>query len=322
MDPPGVLRKQIPEALASARLKTISLETVLENITHVECPKNGSQDGTEINDDKELSAVEQLKGCNTSPNQQNTKKSQNKKYMKDVEDFIKLLISEVVEDGNNSVNSLSDEGKENPNNKIKQERECSSISEVFSFSDKKTEEIKADEEQVIPSNRVRQETRDELPDKSSKEQFESYLTLDFENQEVGSLVESSSQMVTTSKTVKHKKTLKGVSSTKLKTKQNHSTQTSLKPKSSVDLQCRLSPELASLLGQNILTRKQAFKALWNYVKNSCCVIPSTKKVICDQKLSEILKREETSYANLHYIIFRTRKYMFEIESGVDSRNGC
>lgn len=325
MDPPGDLREQIPEALASALLKTVrpvlekhaGSNTLSEKIvTPLECPKDGLQDSTEKNVGKEeASAVEQLKGCDTSSSEQSIpRKSQSNKYMKDVDDFIKLLISEAVEDENHSVNSLYDEEKENPN-KFKQERESSSIIEVVSFSDIKTEGIEAEEERVVLSNGgnlSRQVIHDELLDKSNKEQIsskesESYFTSNFQNQEVGSLGGSSSQMVATSKTVKYCSA----------TKQNGSTQTSLKPKLSLDIQCRLSPEMASFLGQNILTRRQAFKALWSYVRKSCCVIPGTgtsKKVLCDQNLSKVLKRDEISYANLHYMIFKTRKYMFEIES--------
>lgn len=328
MDPPGDLREQIPEALASALLKTVrpvlekhvGSNTLSEKIvTPLECPKDGLQDSTES---KEASAVEQLKDCDTSSSQQSTprRKSQSNKYMKDVDDFIKLLISEAVEDGNHSVDSLYDEEKENPN-KFKEERESSSIIEVVSFSDIKTEGIKAEGERVVLSNGgnlSRQVIHDELLDKSNKEQIsskesESYFTSNFQNQEVGSLGGSSSQMVATSKTVKYKKTVKYCSATK----QVGSTQTSLKPKLSLDIQCRLSAEMASFLGQNILTRRQAFKALWGYVRKSCCVIPGTgtsKKVLCDQNLSKVLKRDEISYANLHYMIFKTRKYMFEIES--------
>lgn len=326
MDP----REQIPEALASALLKTVrpvlekhvGSNTLSEKIvTPLECPKDGLQDSTEKNVGKEASAVEQLKDCDTSSSQQSTpRKSQSNKYMKDVDDFIKLLISEAVEDGNHSVDSLYDEEKENPN-KFKQERESSSIIEVVSFSDIKTEGIKAEEERFVlcnGGNLSRQVIHDELLDKSNKEQIsskesESYFTSNFQNQEVGSLGGSSSQMVATSKTLKYKKTVKYCSATK----QNGSTQTSLKPKLSLDIQCRLSPEMASFLGQTILTRRQAFKALWSYVRKSCCVIPGTstsKKVLCDQNLSKVLKRDEISYANLHYMIFKTRKYMFEIES--------
>lgn len=345
MNPSGGLCEQNLKALASALLKTVSsLETVrpvLENhvgsntlsekiVTRLEFLKDSLQDCTENNNGKEASAIEQLRYCDTSSSQQSSpRKSQSNKYMKDVDDSIQLLISEAVEDGNNAVNLLSDEEeeeKENPN-KFKQERESSSNSEVVSFSDMKTEGIKADEERVVlgnGGNLSRQVTRDKLLDKSSKEQTsskesESCFTLNFQNQEVGSLYENSSQMVATSKIVKHKKTVKDSSATK----QKGSTETGLKPKLSLDLQCRLSPEMASLLGHNILTRKQAFKALWNYVRNSCSLIHGTsysKKVICDQNLREVLKKEETSYAKLHYMIFKTRKYMFEIESVVDSGN--
>lgn len=345
MDPSGGQCEQILEALASALLKTVSsLETVrpvLENhdgsntlsekiVTRLEFLKDSLQDCTENNNGKEASAIEQLRDCDTSLSQQSSpRKSQSNKYMKDVDDFNQLLISEAVEDGNNAVNLLSDEEeeeKENPN-KFKQERESSSNSEVVSFSDMKTEGIKADEERVVlgnGGNLSRQVTRDKLLDKSSKEQTsskesENCFTLNFQNQEVGSLYENSSQMVATSKIVKHKKTVKDSSATKQKV----STKTGLKPKLSLDLQCRLSPEMASLLGHNILTRKQAFKALWSYVRKSCSLIPGTsysKKVICDRNLREVLKEEETSYAKLHYMIFKTRKYMFEIESVVDSGN--
>lgn len=345
MDPSGGLCEQILEALASALLKTVSsLETVrpvLENhvgsntlsekiVTRLEFLKDSLQDCTENNNGKEASDIEQLRDCDTSSSQQSSpRKSQSNKYMKDVDDSIQLLISEAVEDGNNPVNLPSDEEeeeKENPN-KFKQERESSSNCEVVSFSDMKTEGIKADKERVVlgnSGNLSRQITRDKLLDNSSKEQTsskesESCFTLNFQNHEVGSLYENSSQMVATSKIVKHKKTVKDSSATK----QKGSTETGLKPKLSLDLQCRLSPEMASLLGHNILTRKQAFKALWKYVRNSCSLIPGTsysKKVICDRNLREVLKKEETSYAKLHYMIFKTRKYMFEIESVVDSGN--
>lgn len=344
MDPSGGGCEQILEALASALLKTISsiktVRPVLENhvcsntlsekvVTRLEFLKDSLQDCTENNNCKEASAIEQLRDCDTSSSQQSSpRKSHSNKYMKDVDDFIQLLVSEAVEDGNNAVNLLSDEEeeKENPN-KFKQERESSSNSEVVSFSDMKTEGIKADDERVVlgnGGNLSRQVTRDKLLDKSSKEQTtskesESCFTLNFQNQEVGSLYENSLQMVASSKIVKHKKTVKDSSATK----QKGSIETGLKPKLSLDLQCRLSPEMASLLGHNILTRKQAFKALWNYVRNSCTLIPDTscsKKVICDRNLREVLKKEETSYAKLHYMIFKTRKYMFEIESVVDSGN--
>lgn len=345
MDPSGDLCEQILEALASALLKTVSsLETVrpvLENhvgsntlsekvVSRLEFLKDSLQDCIEKNNGKEASAVEQLRDCDTSSSQQSSPcKSQSNKYMKDVDDYIQLLISEAVEDGNNTVNLLSDEEeeeKENPN-KFKQKRESSSNSEVVSFTDMKTEGVKAEEERVVfgnGGNLSRQVTRDKLLDKSSKEQTsskesESYFTLNFQNQEVGLPYENSSQMVATSKKVKHKKTVKDSSATK----QKGSTETGLKPKLSLDLQCRLSPEMASLLGHNILTRKQAFKALWSYVRKSCFVIPGTsysKKVLCDRNLREVLKKEETSYANLHYMIFKTRKYMFELESVVDSGN--
>lgn len=267
MNPSGGLCEQNLKALASALLKTVSsLETVrpvLENhvgsntlsekiVTRLEFLKDNLQDCTENNNGKEASAIEQLRDCDTSSSQQSSpRKSQSNKYMKDVDDSIQLLISEAVEDGNNAVNLLSDEEeKENPN-KFKQERESSSNSEVVSFSDMKTEGIKADEERVVlgnGGNLSRQVKRDKLLDKSSKEQTsskesESCFTLNFQNQEVGSLYENSSQMVATSKIVKHKKTVKDSSATK----QKGSTETGLKPKLSLDLQCRLSPEMASLL---------------------------------------------------------------------------
>lgn len=336
MDPSGVLCRQIPEALVSALPKTAPLAAVQrvvekhigsdtlseQNVTRVECPKDGLQDRTENNYGKETSAFEQLKDCDASSSHHSTPcNSKSSKCTTDIEDYIRLIISKAVEDGNNSVISLSDEEKENPNT-FKKESESICVSEVFSFSDfsdKKTEGIKADKEQAVLSNAGNLSThkmRDELLDKSSEEHTssavsENYLISDFQNEGVDSLGESSSQMVAISKTVKHKKIENGLSSTKKK----ESTLNSLKPKLGLDPQCRLRPELASILGQNILTRKQAFKALWNYVRKSCYVFPGiSKKVKCDKTLSKILKKEETSYANLRYMILKSRKYMYEMKS--------
>lgn len=266
--------------------------------------KDSLDDNTENNNVKEVLPLKYLEFCETSLSLQSTCESQSNKYTGnvDIKEGLPCRIKGVEDD---SINLLSDD-EESKREIFKQVQKSApnpkqiTISRVFSFSEEK------------------------LGENKSKDILDSFKKDDlFSRQETSNKNANLKKKSMKTKEIARKKSLKEKERellTKLDAIKKASSQRILKENCLLDIPCRLSPELAPIVGKDIMTRRKAFQAVWSYVKKKCRGPGSVwqSDVICDRQLREVVNSSTTSYSNLRYLLYKTNKHMSEIVSVAES----